>query len=1247
MKRSICERMFAVLCCFSIMISSKQPVVNAKEAVGEPMYLHGSVVKDIYTDKAIYSPKDTVLVSLNLTNNSGKDIVGGKISLRPRHLSDIAGDEINEKLDLETGQTREIKLKWKAPADDFTGYMLEADVYDGDGQIVDTSAVAADISSSWVKFPRYGYLYDFGEKVDTAQKIEEMNRFHINGIEYYDWQFRHHEPLPKSSTSDDLGSWDDWSGRTIYGNTIQNYIRNAHEKNMVNMAYDMIYAGTDDFFKDDPEAEKWKIKHKDSGDDFMFTMGDSPSGNGHLYFLNPLNADWQNHLFSEINRAITTVGFDGYHGDTVGDWGDMTDYEGAPLGRDEKGNAIYSVTGTYKSFLNACKDSLPEGKYLSFNPVGAKGIQEVNKSRTDVLYTEFWPWDSNRHGDNYSTLYSLVREAEDSMNDSKAFSIDGKGKSLVEKAYINYTSSNKGRMNPPAVLLTEAAVFAAGGSRLEIGNGYGMLHHEYYPNDLEMTSAEFKDHVESMYNFLVAYENILRDGQSTTDNDVEIPDVKVSKDGEADTIWTYSRKDDKYEILHLINLLGTDNEWRDTRCSKKKPVQKNNIRVRYYNSQDINAVYLASPDIKDGRSRALNFIKGNDGKDYIEFTVPSLEYWDMVYMSKEKGTDLIPGEGTTEINTESFRIEGENAELVGTGGDPSVGEDLMASNRKYIHDIGAEQGYAVFTVPDGVKYGKYTVRLRYSSGTDGRVSVKVNDTEYVGKYRATDRDWKFRPDTLEIRNVIIKAGDEIRIQDLDSDCYIWIDRLSGELTDPMILPKSVEKEPDFKLESESGELVPCGGNPVVQDDDMASGGKFVHDIGLSQGSLNLVVPANVKKGKYNLRICYSSSTDGEVSVTADGRKYKIGYERTNDNWAFWPEYLELSDVVLQGGSKIRISDARDDCWIWVDFISGYLNDKVPEEKTSEEKPSEEKPSEEKPSEEKPSKEEPAVDPVKDSQSVNGLDLQEKRRIISVGSSADLKVNVSPENADNSEIRWCSSDDSIVSVCDGKITGIKEGDAIVTVQAGSVSDACRVSVIRTSKDAVPNRKLGISISSEYRSVRRNKKIKVIDSEYHNILSADVTEATTDRIRWVSDNDNVIEIGSVEGNKASLIVKRAGNATITCICGSCIKNVKLTAYGNDSASSSGAYAVLKKGSVSIRRGKTSSISIKASPLEVTNDLKAYIVSDDGTEPLITAEIKNRKLYMTALQEAVKGSRYTVIIESLSKPDIWSSCIVYVKP
>ena len=46
-----------------------------------------------------------------------------------------------------------------------------------------------------------------------------------------------------------------------------------------------------------------------------------------------------------------------------------------------------------------------------------------------------------------------------------------------------------------------------------------------------------------MADFTVAYENLLRDGQCTTENRVEIADYKTSKDGQSDTIWTYTRSD--------------------------------------------------------------------------------------------------------------------------------------------------------------------------------------------------------------------------------------------------------------------------------------------------------------------------------------------------------------------------------------------------------------------------------------------------------------------------------------------------------------------------------------------------------------------------------------------------------------------------------------------------------------------------------------------------------------------------------
>ncbi|MDE6055965.1 MAG: glycoside hydrolase family 66 protein, partial [Lachnospiraceae bacterium] len=253
--------------------------------------------------------------------------------------------------------------------------------------------------------------------------------------------------------------------------------------------------------------------------------------------------------------------------DTVGEWGKMVDAFGNSLGAGENGEPIYEVKETYRQFLNAAKEAL-DGFYLSFNPVGAQGIEQVNTSSSDVLYTEFWPWDYDRNGILYNTYQSLVTEVERTMEESKLYSVDGKGKSLVVKSYINYYKTT-GTMNVPGVLLCDAVVYAAGGSRIEIGNGNHMLHVEYYPNDDIPMGEMLQEYMLQMGDFTVAYENLLRDGQFTTENRVEIVDYQVSRDGQSDTIWAYTRMDGTHEILHLINLLGTDNEWRDERGKRK------------------------------------------------------------------------------------------------------------------------------------------------------------------------------------------------------------------------------------------------------------------------------------------------------------------------------------------------------------------------------------------------------------------------------------------------------------------------------------------------------------------------------------------------------------------------------------------------------------------------------------------------------------------------------------------------------
>ena len=590
------------------------------------------------TDKARYAPGEEAVITVsvrNLTPNKADDML---LEMRVCHLEETVYSQ-RQSLEFEPEEEKGLSLNWQAPDTDYQGYLICLKLADSKGNCIAQDTVGMDVSSDWVKFPRYGYLCDYGKEENTEEKIAQMNRYHLNAIEYYDWHALHHEPIPPEVTRQSPGVWEDWSGREIYGETVRDYIQNAQDKNMVNMAYNMIYAGTDSFVKDadgnPTKAADWQIyfaPDNERGEGaFMFQMGSSPSGNGNLFFMNPLNREWQDYIFSQEEHALEVLGFDGWHGDTVGEWGKMADVFGNPLGVGEQGEPVYEVKETYRQFLNAAKEALNE-RYLSFNPVGAQGIEQVNTSNSDVLYTEFWPWDQDREGVLYDTYQSLVTEVERTMEESKPYSIDKKGKSLVVKAYINYYKTT-GIMNAPGVLLCDAAVYAAGGSRLELGNGNHMLHVEYYPDDDIPMGDELQEAMAEMADFTVAYENLLRDGQYTTENEVEIADYKTSKDGQSDTIWTYTRSDGEHEILHLINLLGTDNEWRDERGKKEAPEYVEGLKVKYYTEREITQAHMASFSIEGGMSSELSFEQGEDtnGK-YIEFVIPVLEYWDMVYM---------------------------------------------------------------------------------------------------------------------------------------------------------------------------------------------------------------------------------------------------------------------------------------------------------------------------------------------------------------------------------------------------------------------------------------------------------------------------------------------------------------------------------------------------------------------------------------------------------------------------------------
>lgn len=508
------------------------------------------------------------------------------------------------------------------PLEDGRGYLLVVEALDSQHHLLARCHTAIDVSSSWCRFPRYGYLWDFSQPEDAAQKIAAMARYHLNGVQFYDWQYRHHQPVAQDTTA-----WQDWSGRTICGDAVRACLSAAHDKGMACMAYNMIYAANQTCQTDNSGvSSQWRLV-KANGEDFTCQMDAALGPVGVLQYFNPLNPHWQAYLFAQEKKVFASFAFDGWHGDTIGENGPMQTADGGPLGYDETGRPIHLVKDCYTRFLNAAKEAIGS-KYLAFNPVGAQGIEQVNISHVDVLYAEFWPWDSDADGLPYDSYYSIHKAILNACRQSG-------GKSLTVAAYINYRNPER-YFHSPAVRLMDCVVFASGGGRIELGNGNCMLSDEYFPADQNKAmTADLAEDVLRLYDFMVVYENLLRDGQQPVERKVQLPDAPLSTDGQSDTIWCFAKADADTEIYHFINLLGTDNGWRDEAQTKREPLYQPDLVTQIYTGFPVQAVYLSSPDGVDLSPKPLPFVCGQDGQGrYIRFTQPGLAYWNMIFLRR-------------------------------------------------------------------------------------------------------------------------------------------------------------------------------------------------------------------------------------------------------------------------------------------------------------------------------------------------------------------------------------------------------------------------------------------------------------------------------------------------------------------------------------------------------------------------------------------------------------------------------------
>ena len=611
---------------------------SAARAVG---IVWESTQLELSTDKACYEPGSTVTFTADGNLPSDKEVY-----VRYRHNNTF----------IEKHTFTSKTWTWTAPDTDYMGYMVDLYYMEWNGDngtehII--GAIAVDVSSDWKRFPRYGFVAEFDNYSGTIDKnanieaeMKYLNRLHINGVQFQDWHWKHHKPV-KFREDGSLDPWyQDISKRWVGTEYVKKYIDVQHRYGMKSIFYNLCYGAWKNYEADYVSSDWGLYKKNGKGELYQDYHGLPSDWQSNIYLMNPGNPNWQNYLEDRYNEVYANYDFDGYQIDQLGGRGDVFEKNGTKI----------DLQYNYGLFLKAMKGHRTD-KRLVMNSVQSYGAHHICNARladgtptVDFCYNELWESQAS-----FSDLFQVIQDNDrESEHDLQT----------VFAAYINYNKADHAwdykdqNVNTPGALLTDAVMFAIGGSHLEMGDH--MLTREYFPAKPLAMTDELKQRLIHYYDFQTAYQNLLRGIDSKA---AFTPTIRSSTHPinawppQGYKITAFAKKVDNMIAVHLLNFLNTnDLSWRDLEGTRPAPETKTNVQITYTTSRHITKVWTATPDKNGGVPMELSFTQtGND----VSVTVPSLEYWTMlVFEGKEEEENMyIIGDaiGTWDLNDEKVK----------------------------------------------------------------------------------------------------------------------------------------------------------------------------------------------------------------------------------------------------------------------------------------------------------------------------------------------------------------------------------------------------------------------------------------------------------------------------------------------------------------------------------------------------------------------------------------------------------------
>ncbi|MXV43583.1 dextranase [Saccharibacter sp. 17.LH.SD] len=616
-------------------------------------HLSGALIQSINTDLSHYSGGEQLRLIVTISNLTGKPFTGtitGTVTGRGVQVGEPVSVSVS---DLAIGTTKKTELRFPSTDTNWQGYFVDLTATDQNGHQLDQEAGAFDISSDWQTYPRQcwivGTYTQWGKFVpymfNTPQEdVKGLNAYKCNNLQFYNMIYRWHQPWVEGK------SWVNGDGETINVNLIKEHIEAAKSFHMGTLMYMPMYSANyrivPNFTQDGSGAQlSWGMFTSACGSkctmDDLFKFVVNKKDKPYISYMNPNNPAWQRYWGQQTELMRQHLGFDGMFVDTYG----TID---RPLW-DWSGNRVI-MDKAYSSFLKEVQ------KYMNgpivVNPASTYNEQDLVQSGHEAYhFTERWnnTSDISTFGDFLTRARQIWGWADRKPNN---IGLDWDMGLNIDRQGSQDCNTESCTFNTPGVLYQEAAILATGAhhawivdGQQQAGNGARFIGNIDYPIGTMPTPKP--DMVQREYdyqNFGVAYEKLLR--LNIHASTVSAPSILSGAAGSTTAavgkVWLFQNHRSGFDILHVLNYqqmsAASFQDVDDDAANAAAPIRTGPLQLKMYvtTGGSVGNLYTASPDINHGAPITLPYAKGQDSSgSYITFTLPSLKFWDMVWLEND------------------------------------------------------------------------------------------------------------------------------------------------------------------------------------------------------------------------------------------------------------------------------------------------------------------------------------------------------------------------------------------------------------------------------------------------------------------------------------------------------------------------------------------------------------------------------------------------------------------------------------